>query len=47
MVVHTGICECLLVSDDAYWCLRVPTGVCECLLVSEGAYLYLWVPTVA
>ena len=47
MVVHTGVCECLLVSEDAYCCLRVPTGVCECLQVSEGAYLYLWVPTVA
>ena len=22
-----GVCGCLMVSEGAYWCLRVPTGV--------------------
>ena len=35
--VPTHVCGCLLVSDGAYWCLRVPNGVCGCQLVSEGA----------
>ena len=28
---------CLMVSEDAYGCLKVPTGVYEKILVSEGA----------
>ena len=32
-----GAYECRLVSEDAYWCLRMTTVVCGCLLVFEGA----------
>ena len=33
-------------SEDAYWCMKVPYGVLGCLHVSEGAYWGVRVPSV-
>ena len=45
LMVPTGVCGQMLVSEAAKWCRMVSEGTYWCLKVPNGAFWFLRVPT--
>ena len=45
LMVPTGVCGKMLVSECAKWCRMVSVVAYGCLMVSQGAFWFLSVPT--